>query len=285
MAARGGAFRVESRRHPAVDAVVALRETAARRASGLCLAEGPHLVGEALSAGWQPVAVFATDGWNEAALVAALRPRLLAPHRPGADRGWEGDEALPAAARGWWRVSSRVMAAIAGTRTPQGLVTVFAPPDGATSAAADWTLVLDGVQDPGNVGALARCLFAFGGAGSLLITGPGAADPLAEKALRASAGASFHLRHRHVAADLAAAVGALPTRRFALCAHGGESLVDAGLSAPLALVVGAEGAGVGPAVRALCRPVTVPLRPGAESLNVAAAAAVALYEATRAAPP
>jgi TrmH family RNA methyltransferase len=182
-------------------------------------------------------------------------------------------------ASGWFWVAEAVMNALAGTATPQGLVAVFAAPPPAALPPPAWSLVLDGVQDPGNVGALARCLFAFGGPGSLLLAGPDAAHAFAARALRASAGAAFHLRHERADRGLVAALAALPAVRVVLCPRGGVPLPEADLRPPLALVVGGEGGGVRPEVASLCRPVTIPLRPGAESLNVAAAAAVALYAA------
>lgn len=257
--------RIASRRHPAVAAVALLR----RGAGGAAVAEGPHLAAEALAAGWQPVAAFATERWAArpaAANLAAVLRRALAP----------GPTPVPA---GWFWVPEAVMEVLAGTATPQGLVAVFAPPPAPPPPPPAWTLVLDGVQDPGNVGALARCLFAFGGPGSLLLAGPDAAHPFGDRALRASAGAAFHLRHERAAGGLPAALSALPVPRVALCPRGGTPLPEADLRPPLALVVGGEGGGLRPEVASLCRPVTIPLRPGAESLNVACAAAVALYAA------
>jgi TrmH family RNA methyltransferase len=256
--------RIESRRHPAVAAVARLR----REPAGAVVAEGPHLVAEGLAAGWCPVAAFATERWRHEApgLTAALR-RALRPAPPG----------LPA---GWHWVGPRVMDALAGTASPQGLLAVFTEPPPREEPPPAWVLALDGVQDAGNVGALARCLLAFGGEGSLLLCGPGTAHPLGERALRASAGAAFRLRRR-AEADLPGALAALGVPLVALCPRGGTPLAAAGLRPPLALVVGGEGPGLHAEVEALCRPVTIPLRPGAESLNVACAAAIALHAAAR----
>ena len=134
----------------------------------------------------------------------------------------------------------------------------------------DVTLGLWRVSDPGNVGTLLRTADAFGAAVAL---SEGCADPLGQKALRASAGAIF--RVPIVAWDDA------PGRRIALVAHGGEPLAEADLSPPLTLLLGSEREGL-PEDSATdgCK-VSISLPGAAESLNVAAAGAIALYEAVR----
>jgi TrmH family RNA methyltransferase len=129
-----------------------------------------------------------------------------------------------------------------------------------------WRLV-----DPGNVGALLRSADAFGAAVSL---SDGCADPLAQKALRASAGAIF----RVPLVDW----GELPPNRIALVSHGGEStLAEAPLEPPLALLLGSEREGLPEDLATDCCKVTIALPGAAESLNVAAAGAIALYELAR----
>jgi len=249
-------------RGPAARELRALRDPGERRARSVCVAEGGILVAEALAAGLAPVAAFCTAaGLERDPEVASALARAL----PGP--------------LGVQRVAPAVFAAASATRAPQGLLVVFRLPDPPAVADAPWILALDGVQDPGNVGAMARSLLAFGGPGSLLLTGPGTADPYGDKALRASAGAMFRLRHRQV--DLAALLPALPGRRVALCPRGGVGPAAARLRPPLVLAVGAEGAGLSAAVAAICEPVTVPMPGRAESLNAAAAVAIVLYEAVR----
>jgi TrmH family RNA methyltransferase len=131
-------------------------------------------------------------------------------------------------------------------------------------------LALWRVADPGNVGALLRAADAFGAAVAL---SPGCADPVGPRALRASAGAIF--RVPLVAWD------DLPERKIALVAHGGASLDDAELAHPLALLLGSEREGLPESLATDCYKVTIPLPGGAESLNVAAAGAIALYELSR----
>jgi TrmH family RNA methyltransferase len=126
------------------------------------------------------------------------------------------------------------------------------------------------LSDPGNVGALIRSADAFGACVAL---SAGCADPLAPKALRASAGAIF--RVPIVSWD------AMPERRVALVSHGGTPLREVDLTPPVAMLVGAERAGLPDALVATCETATIPLPGGAESLNVAAAGAIALYELSR----
>jgi TrmH family RNA methyltransferase len=127
---------------------------------------------------------------------------------------------------------------------------------------------LHGISDPGNVGAVVRSFHAL--AEGTVVIGPDCADPFSPKAVRASMGSIF-------GQPLAIGdVGDTPPPRLALVAHGGEPLGPH--EPPLTLCLGAERAGLPPEVIAACeRRVTIPMRAGAaESLNVAAAAAIAL---------
>jgi RNA methyltransferase, TrmH family len=129
-------------------------------------------------------------------------------------------------------------------------------------------IYLHGIGDPGNVGAIVRSAAAL--TGGTVVIGPESADPYSPKAVRASMGAIFS---QPIARAGAAET---PEPRVALVAHGGEAL--SGLDRVGALCLGAERGGLPAEVLALCeRRVTIPVRPGVESLNVAAAAAIALH--------
>lgn len=261
--------RITSRRHPLVAAVASLAHGGARRDTERVLAEGPHLIGEALAAGLAPLALVATP--QALAAHAVLLAPLVAAlgERP----------ALAAPPSGVWTVSAPVLAAMADTVAPQGLLGVFAPPAAAAWVEPDVVLALDGVQDPGNVGALARALRAFAGGPAALWLGPGTADPFGGKALRASAGASFHLP-AHSCPNLPERLTALARRGahlWALVPRDGLPVADVAWARPLALVVGGEGAGVSEGVRRVCQPVSIPMGGGSESLNAAQAGTIALY--------
>jgi RNA methyltransferase, TrmH family len=130
------------------------------------------------------------------------------------------------------------------------------------------SVYLHGLGDPANVGAIIRSTRAL--VEGTVVIGSGTADPHSPKAVRASMGAIF-------GQPLArASLSETPAPRIALVAHGGEPL-DSIPSGPATLVLGAERQGLPEDVLAACElQVTIPLRAGAESLNVAAAAAIAL---------
>jgi TrmH family RNA methyltransferase len=135
----------------------------------------------------------------------------------------------------------------------------------------DVALALWQVADPGNVGTLLRTADAFGAAVALSV---GCADPVGPRALRAGAGAIF--RVPLVAWD------DVPEPRIALVAHSGLPIATADFSPPVTFVLGAERGGLPEDLVAKCHlAVTVPTPGQAESLNVAAAGAIALYELSR----
>lgn len=126
------------------------------------------------------------------------------------------------------------------------------------------------LSDPGNVGTIMRTADAFGAAVSL---SEGCADPLGPRAVRASAGGIFRVP--------LVSWGELPEHRVALVAHGGEPLANVELETPLALLLGAEREGLPDDLLPDRHKATIVLPGAAESLNVAAAAAIALYELSR----
>jgi RNA methyltransferase, TrmH family len=142
--------------------------------------------------------------------------------------------------------------------------------DSLPSGARDVVLALWRVTDPGNVGTLLRTADAFDAAVSL---SPECADPLGPRALRAAAGAIF--RVPLVGWD------DVPEHRVALVAHGGTPLAELDLTAPVALLLGSEREGLPADIVARGHKATIPLPGQAESLNVAAAGAIALYELSR----
>ena len=140
------------------------------------------------------------------------------------------------------------------------------------AAAPETGLALWRVGDPGNLGAILRAADGLGPA--FVALSAGCADPTGPKALRASMGALFRV-------PLGRFEDA-PGRRIALVAHGGELLHDLELSGPVTFVLGAEREGVPESVAASCDALgSIGLEPAAESLNVALAAALALYERRR----
>jgi TrmH family RNA methyltransferase len=167
-------------------------------------------------------------------------------------------------------VEEPLLAALSTLPHPARVVGVYRSAD-LPRGPRETALALWRVADPGNVGTLLRAADAFGAAVAL---SERCADPLGPKALRASAGAIF--RVPLVAWD------ALPGARVALVARGGAPLADLDLSGPVTFLLGAEREGLPEDVLSGCdRLATIPTPGPAESLNVAVAGAIALYERAR----
>ena len=143
-------------------------------------------------------------------------------------------------------------------------------------------LMLDGVQDPGNLGAIIRAAEGCGATG--VIVGEGSADPFGWKAMRGAMGSALRLPIVP-RADLARAVAEATSagvRVFAAVPRTGKPLPECDLRAPAAILLGGEGAGLSDAlIGAASATLTIPMHPPVESLNVAIASALVLYEASR----
>ena len=171
-----------------------------------------------------------------------------------------------------------VFRAVTQTVTPQGVIAIAKVKEENAAAAVaaagrrHWPLVvLDGVQDPGNVGAICRTAAAAGAPALAVLEG--SADPYGAKAIRASAGNVFRLTvARATWSDLAGLDG------YGAAAAGGKPLADAPIEKAGMIVLGSEAHGLS---RSDLELVTVHLSEGVESLNVAAAAALILFEVRR----
>jgi RNA methyltransferase, TrmH family len=255
---------VTSRHNPIVSR---FREAARRDAAqNVVFIEGLTLTLEAVRAGWDIEVLAVSEPWLASRSEAAL-------------------EEARETARDRIVVPERVLLTLSPTKAPSGVVALASVPErniDPYNSNSALTLIADDVQDPGNVGALARATEAAGGSG-LVLSGR-SADPYAWRALRGSMGSAFRLAIRMVStgAEAAAEAQARGLRVMALSAGGGASIYSTDLRGPLALMVGAEGSGLDPAlIRAADANVSIPMNPPVESLNVAVAAAVALYEARR----
>lgn len=206
--------------------------------------------------------LFLTEGEDlyEAGLAAGAEPRLLL---SAAGSGIGGLEVEP-------DLLAQFSALGSGTRVIAAWETRWGPATGG-----EVCVYLHGIGDPANVGAVIRSANAL--VEGAVVLGPGCADPFSPKAVRASMGSVF-------AQPLArGTVSDTPQPRVALVAHGGEAPEE--LAAPLTICLGAEREGLPTEVLESCaRVVTIPMRPGAESLNVAAAAAIVLQRISSPAP-
>lgn len=248
---------ITSRANPLLARVRKLNSRRAfRREEGAFAAEGPKLLGEALR-------------WHGALEAVICAPGVPLPELPARVRVAEAADGL--------------LASIADTQSPQGIVFIckgktLAMPD--RLAGGRW-LVLDGVQDPGNVGTVWRAADAFGADGLILCNG--CADPWNPKTVRATMGAVFRLPAYEGTLEAAAeklAREGVPLYAAAL----GEDTEDV-RAVPLgrsAVIVGSEGRGVSRQALELCqKTVRIPMRSRCESLNAAAAASVLLWEMAR----
>jgi TrmH family RNA methyltransferase len=179
-----------------------------------------------------------------------------------------------------WLLAPSLFKELAQTTTPAGVLALVSPPrvHGALPEGAS-CLLLEDIQDPGNLGVLLRIGAAAGLARAYL--SPHCAYAWSGKVLRAGQGAHFALGIVE-AADLHAVAGAFPGRRFATMVRGGQSLFATDLRGPVAFLFGNEGAGLSEGLAAqVDGRVTIPMPGGMESLNVASAAAVMIFEKLR----
>lgn len=176
-----------------------------------------------------------------------------------------------------------LLAEVSGTETAQGVVALVEPPAWKLEdlfRGCPLVLALDGVQDPGNAGALVRAAEAFGATGVVFLKG--SAHPFHVRTIRASAGSLFRLP-AVPGLEAGALVVECVRRRvavFAAVAHGGRMLDEAGLTKPCLLAIGSEAQGVGAVLKDAAAGLRIPTH-GVESLNAAAAGAVLLYEAAQ----
>ena len=238
------------------------REAADGGVEASILLDGAHLLRDALGAGITLRAVAVSDSAADRPEIAALCAGLAATI-----------------------VSEPVLAAMSPARTPSGIVALADRPSYEPEAALSGVplvVVAVGIQDPGNLGAVIRSAEA-GGATGVFATRD-CADPFHWKALRGAMGSAFRLPVVRVA-DAATALATLRragVRTAASVREGGVPMDRAPLTGPIALLLGSEGAGLAAdVVGAADFKVGIPMAPRVDSLNVAVAAALLVYEVRR----
>jgi RNA methyltransferase, TrmH family len=248
---------IESKDNEKLKLVRKLRERKHREREGLFATEGEDLLAAGLAAGAQPRFVLVPAG-ARSSLSPVAGPKV----DHGAGAGPKVDHGAGVAVD---EVAPDLLDAVSALGSGTRAIAVWER--GATATPAAPCVYLDGVGDPGNVGTIVRTAHAL--LDATVALGPGCADAFGPKATRASMGSLFARPPASVAS-----VEATPRPRVALVAHGGEGL-DA-LAGAATLCLGAEREGLPDAVLAACdATATIPLKGGAESLNVAAAAAIA----------
>lgn len=248
---------ITSRENPAFKSLRTLAEDPRRH--GLALADGIHLVAMCLAGGAEVSRLLVSESGMRNAEIGGLL-QIAA-----------GIDCLI--------LRDNLFREISGVSTPTGIAAVIAIPAAGPQLPPGDALLLDAVQDAGNVGALLRTA-AAAGVGEVLL-GPGCAGAWTARVLRAGQGAHFSLTIRE-RVDMSKALAASEATSIATVARDGISLYDADLTGSLLWLLGNEGAGLAlELVAAADLRVTIPLAGGTESLNVAAAAAICLFEARR----
>jgi TrmH family RNA methyltransferase len=248
--------------------VARCRAAAARSgAEAEVLLDGPHLVRDALAAGVPiEMAGIATPSL-EGAEMAALR------------------EALEDAGIEVVALSGPVMDAASPVRTPSGIVAIATLVPATLAAALDGArplvVVAAGVQDPGNVGAIVRAADAAGA--TAVVMTEGCASPFGWKALRGAMGSAFRLPVTHGVGvdDVLREARARGIVSVALVPEAGADLYASDLTGPCLVLAGGEGQGLGSLAELADVRVRIPMAQGVESLNVAVATGVVLFEAYR----
>jgi TrmH family RNA methyltransferase len=251
---------IASRTNPRVKQLRAAFTGHARLSGGLVAIEGAHLIEEALRSGLLLKALFLSE--------STPTPTGL-PHTL---------EQL--------RLTDELFRSLVETQSPQGIAALLLPPTHTLHSVltpCPLVIVAAGLQDPGNLGTLIRSAEAFAASG--VLTSPGTVSPWNQKALRASAGSLFRLPVASATLEEVAALKQHGLRLYAAVAPGHPNAIDpqhADLSAPVAILLGNEGAGLSPEwLRLADAPVSIPCPGPVESLTAAIAGSLLLYEASR----
>jgi TrmH family RNA methyltransferase len=257
---------ITSRRNPIVAQFRQARGSAAPTGSTVLL-EGPRLIAEALGASVRIDLAAVSTGTATTRRSAVVFDRL--------------DPSITRLVR----VSPTVMDALSPMSTPSGLVALATLESAGFEAAAPaprpLVIGLIAVQDPGNTGAVIRAIEAGGATGVVTV---GGADPYGWKALRGAMGSTFRLPvvRSLGAGDVRAAADALGLRVLAAVPRDGSSVSDTDLRGPCLIWLGGEGGGLDTNVVDTADDlISIPMRPPVESLNIAVAAALIVYEASR----
>ena len=231
-----------------------------RKRRGLSVIEGPHLLAAYLEGVGKPDDLLVTRAALEDREIAGLVERS-APARVLV-------------------LSEALIDALSGVQSPPGIIAcVRTPPAKKVPANAALVLLLENIQDPGNVGTLLRSA-AAAGAGHVLLS-PTCAFAWSPKVLRAAMGAHFALNIVEEA-DLEAFAGSYRGTTIALTLEGDTSLYDLDLRGPVAFVIGNEGAGLSESLKArVGQQARIPMPGRMESLNAGVAGSLCLFEAAR----
>lgn len=230
-----------------------------QRRQGRTLLDGPHLVAEYFARVGLPEMLIVSEGGTRNSEVEQLLEHF-------------GDGNVVC-------LKNALFAEISPVATPVGIAALIPIPPARSDAITESCVLLENVQDAGNIGSIMRSAAAAGIRHVAL--GPGCAGVWTPKVLRAAQGAHFSLDLRE-RVDLVGFAKTYPGLSIATVASDGEVLYDLDLTGAVAWILGNEGSGLSPELAAAAKAcATIPLATASESLNVAAAAAVCFFEADR----
>lgn len=232
--------------------------TRQRRSDGLALLDGIHLLTAYLDSGQQPQQVILSQQACEHAEIQALLPRLAQ---------------IPLV-----QLEDALFSHLSTVKTATGVLTLIRRPNPPLRSGR-FVVLLDDIQDPGNLGSIIRSAAAAGC--DALYLSPACADPWSPKVLRAAMGGHFAL-DIHEQQNLLHIASRFDGIVLAATLDARLSLYDCDLCQNIALLLGNEGAGISPGLQKLAsQTFLIPMPGRIESLNVAAAAAICLFEAVR----
>ena len=230
-----------------------------RRKAGKTLLDGAHLLAAYLATGKIPVHLVVTEAAQHDVEISALLKKL--PEVPIT------------------QLDNALFAELSELKTVSGLLALITVPQlDVQPQHAKFCLLLENIQDPGNVGSMLRSAAAAGC--DAVFMSPGCADAWSPKVLRAAMGGHFLLAI-YEDADLLQLAHVFPGKVFATALDAKTSIFASALSGKIAFAMGNEGAGLSAELLAKSIPVAIPMPGKVESLNAAAAAAICLFEAVR----
>ena len=250
---------ISSRDNPAYKKLLRLADDAREcRKQGRTLIDGPHLVAAYCALGLPEMLLISDSGANRPEIQALIEAHA-------------GSDIL--------LLKDSLFKGLSGVDSPVGIAAVIPIPKETPAFTGGSCVLLDAIQDAGNVGSILRSSAAAGIRDIFL--GPGCAGAWSPRVLRAAQGAHFRQRIRE-SVDLEQFLSKYRGESLATVVGGGVSLYDIASAGDVAWIFGNEGCGVSPVLAALASQlVTIPMAAETESLNVAAAAAVCLFATTR----
>lgn len=250
---------IQSRDNPFYKELLKLTASARNRSkAGQTLLDGAHLLAAYLDAGMKPLHVLLNSAALQEAEITALLAQL---------------DDVPVT-----QLVDKLFAELSELKTATGLLALIVVPE-ITPTESRFALLLEDIQDPGNLGSMLRSAAAAGC--DAVFLSAGCTDAWSPKVLRAAMGGHFHLQI-YERQDLVTVAKDFPGLRLAASLQAAHSLYACDLTGNLAFMIGNEGAGLSAALTShATQPFRIPMPGGIESLNAASAAAICLFEAVR----